>query len=148
MCKILYKKFLCKIHHVIFLVVHKFYGHVTGDIIYQEFVKMDMQDFISNDLSKRYYRNEITYKDFEYLESNFNLKLEMLERGLKPEIVSVSNEVFLVRRAIEINKIELKQDIFKTIAIRKAIDSGLKIVKEAMKINANDTSYKSWSEHP
>ncbi|AMR76162.1 hypothetical protein A0V01_06125 (plasmid) [Borrelia hermsii] len=109
---------------------------------------MDMQDFISNDLSKRYYRNEITYKDFEYLESNFNLKLEMLERGLKPEIVSVSNEVFLVRRAIEINKIELKQDIFKTIAIRKAIDSGLKIVKEAMKINANDTSYKSWSEHP
>ncbi|AHH04176.1 hypothetical protein BHY_1225 (plasmid) [Borrelia nietonii YOR] len=42
---------------------------------------------------------------------------------------------------------KLKQDISKTIAIRKAIDSELKTVKEAMKINANDTPYKSCSEH-
>ncbi|AHH13342.1 BDR-repeat family protein (plasmid) [Borrelia hermsii YBT] len=44
---------------------------------------MDMQDFIANDLSKRYYRNELIYKCIEYLESNFNLKFEMLEHSLK-----------------------------------------------------------------
>ncbi|WP_051428600.1 Bdr family repetitive protein [Borrelia coriaceae] len=77
-----------------------FNGHVTEDMIYQEFVKMGMQDFVANDLSKRYYRNELTYKDIEYLESNFNLKLEMLERSLRAEIMSVKIELD--------NKIETK----------------------------------------
>ncbi|AHH11574.1 Bdr family repetitive protein [Borrelia coriaceae] len=70
-----------------------FNGYVTEDMIYQEFVKMGMQDYVANDLSKRYYRNELTYKDIEYLDSNFNLKLEMLERSLKSEIVSVRIEL-------------------------------------------------------
>ncbi|WP_247067723.1 Bdr family repetitive protein [Borrelia puertoricensis] len=70
-----------------------FNGHITEEIIYQEFVKMGMQDFIANDLSKRYYRNELTYKDIEYLESNFNLKFEMLERSLKSEIIFVKTEL-------------------------------------------------------
>ncbi|WP_247068082.1 Bdr family repetitive protein [Borrelia puertoricensis] len=70
-----------------------FNGHVTEEIIYQEFVKMGMQDFIANDLSKRYYRNELTYRDIEYLESNFNLKLEMLERSLKSEVIFVKTEL-------------------------------------------------------
>ncbi|WP_330730402.1 Bdr family repetitive protein [Borrelia turicatae] len=77
-----------------------FNGHITEEIIYQEFVKMGMQDFIANELSKRYYRNELTYKDIEYLESNFNLKLEMLERSLKSEIISVKTELD--------NKIDIK----------------------------------------
>ncbi|WP_338067536.1 Bdr family repetitive protein [Borrelia turicatae] len=84
-----------------------FNGHITEEIIYQEFVKMGMQDFVANELSKRYYRNELTYKDIEYLESNFNLKFEMLERSLKSEIAFVSNEISLVRKDIEINKMEL-----------------------------------------
>ncbi|AHH04221.1 BDR-repeat family protein (plasmid) [Borrelia nietonii YOR] len=113
-----------------------FNGHITEEIIYQEFVKMGMQDFIANDLSKRYYRNELTYKDIEYLENNFNLKLEMLERSLKSEIISVkaeldnkidivrnelktdiasvSNEISLVRKDMEINKMELNSKLDKT----------------------------------
>ncbi|AHH11313.1 Bdr family repetitive protein [Borrelia coriaceae] len=70
-----------------------FNGHITEDMIYQEFVKMGMQDYVANELSKRYYRNELTYKDIEYLESNFNLKLEMLERSLNSEIVSFKVEL-------------------------------------------------------
>ncbi|UPA15668.1 Bdr family repetitive protein [Borrelia turicatae] len=77
-----------------------FNGHITEEIIYQEFVKMGMQDFIASDLSKRYYRNELTYKDIEYLETTFNLKLEMLERSLKSEIISVKTELD--------NKIDIK----------------------------------------
>ncbi|WP_434757238.1 Bdr family repetitive protein (plasmid) [Borrelia puertoricensis] len=85
-----------------------FNGHITEEIIYQEFVKMGMQDFIANDLSKRYYRNELTYKDIEYLESNFNLKLEMLERSLKSEIIFVKTEL---DNKIDIIRNELKSDI-------------------------------------
>ncbi|WP_247032758.1 Bdr family repetitive protein [Borrelia venezuelensis] len=85
-----------------------FNGHITEEIIYQEFVKMGMQDFIANELSKRYYRNELTYKDIEYLESNFNLKLEMLERSLKSEVISVKTEL---DNKIDIIRNELKSDI-------------------------------------
>ncbi|UPA19154.1 Bdr family repetitive protein (plasmid) [Borrelia puertoricensis] len=113
-----------------------FNGHITEEIIYQEFVKMGMQDFIANDLSKRYYRNELTYRDIEYLETTFNLKLEMLERSLKSEIISVKteldnkidsvennlnvkidnvrNEVSLVRKDMEINRVELDNKLDKT----------------------------------
>ncbi|UVY98940.1 Bdr family repetitive protein [Borrelia hermsii] len=37
---------------------------------------------IAVDLSCRYYKNELTYKDIKYLENTFNLKPEMLERSL------------------------------------------------------------------
>ncbi|WP_330730665.1 Bdr family repetitive protein [Borrelia turicatae] len=96
-----------------------FNGHITEEIIYQEFVKMGMQDFIANNLSKRYYRNELTYKDIEYLESNFNLKLEMLERSLKSEIISVKTELDNkidikfneLDTKIDVNKMELKSTL-------------------------------------
>ncbi|WP_347343320.1 Bdr family repetitive protein [Borrelia puertoricensis] len=131
-----------------------FNGHITEEIIYQEFVKMGMQDFIANDLSKRYYRNELTYRDIEYLETTFNLKLEMLERSLKSEVIfvkteldnkidsvennlnvkidnvrnelksdikdldnkidNVRNEVSLVRKDMEINRVELDNKLDKT----------------------------------
>ncbi|UPA14296.1 Bdr family repetitive protein [Borrelia turicatae] len=87
-----------------------FNGHITEEIIYQEFVKMGMQDFIASDLSKRYYRNELTYKDIEYLESNFNLKLEMLERSLKSEIISVKTELDN-KIDIKFNELDNKIDI-------------------------------------
>ncbi|UPA11685.1 hypothetical protein bpSLO_001581 (plasmid) [Borrelia parkeri] len=60
-----------------------FNGHITEEIIYQEFVKMGMQDFVANDLSKRYYRNELTYKDIEYLETTFTLSLKKLKHYYK-----------------------------------------------------------------
>ncbi|WP_434757359.1 Bdr family repetitive protein (plasmid) [Borrelia puertoricensis] len=96
-----------------------FNGHITEEIIYQEFVKMGMQNFIANDLSKRYYRNELTYRDIEYLESNFNLKLEMLERSLKSEVIFVKTELDNKIDSVENNlnvkidnvRNELKSDI-------------------------------------
>ncbi|WP_434757309.1 Bdr family repetitive protein (plasmid) [Borrelia puertoricensis] len=107
-----------------------FNGHITEEIIYQEFVKMGMQDFIANDLSKRYYRNELTYKDIEYLESNFNLKLEMLERSLKSEIISVKTEL---DNKIDIIRNELKSDI-------KDLDNKIDIVESNLNVKI-DTKF-------
>ncbi|AHH11676.1 Bdr family repetitive protein [Borrelia coriaceae] len=106
--------------------VQVFSGHVTEDIIYQEFVKMGMQDFVANDLSKRYYRNELTYKDIEYLENNFNFRFEKLEekisgveKRLEDRINSVESNLNLkiemtersLRSEITSVKTELKSDI-------------------------------------
>ncbi|WP_247067691.1 Bdr family repetitive protein [Borrelia puertoricensis] len=107
-----------------------FNGHITEEIIYQEFVKMGMQDFIANDLSKRYYRNELTYRDIEYLESNFNLKLEMLERSLKSEIISVKTEL---DNKIDIIRNELKSDI-------KDLDNKIDIVESNLNVKI-DTKF-------
>ncbi|UGQ17783.1 Bdr family repetitive protein [Borrelia sp. RT1S] len=67
--------------------------HVTQEIIYDEFVKLGMQKFIADDLSKRYYHNELTYKDLEYLQDKFDLKLKRLEDNLKHEIAAVRTEL-------------------------------------------------------
>ncbi|WP_330730386.1 Bdr family repetitive protein [Borrelia turicatae] len=109
-----------------------FNGHITEEIIYQEFVKMGMQDFVANDLSKRYYRNELTYKDIEYLESNFNLKLEMLERSLKSEIISVKTEL---DNKIDAVRSELKSDI-------KDLDNKIDTVRSELKSDIKDLDNK------
>ncbi|UGQ16697.1 Bdr family repetitive protein [Borrelia sp. RT5S] len=57
--------------------------HVTQEIIYDEFVKLGMQKFVADDLSKRYYHNELTYKDLEYLEDKFGLLLEKFRGQIK-----------------------------------------------------------------
>ncbi|AHH14607.1 Bdr family repetitive protein, partial [Borrelia hermsii] len=66
---------------------------ITQQMVIAELIKAGINRDIAADLSFRYYRNELTYKDIEYLESNFNLKLEMLERSLKSEIISVKTEL-------------------------------------------------------
>ncbi|WP_247032438.1 Bdr family repetitive protein [Borrelia venezuelensis] len=53
-------------------------NQITEEMILKEFLRMGMEELIAADLSKRYYHNNLTYKDLEYLESNFNLKFEML----------------------------------------------------------------------
>ena len=67
--------------------------HVTQEIIYDEFVKLGMQKFIADDLSKRYYHNELTYKDLEYLGDKFGLLLKNLEDRLNAKIDAVRTEL-------------------------------------------------------
>ncbi|WP_434757247.1 Bdr family repetitive protein (plasmid) [Borrelia puertoricensis] len=124
-----------------------FNGHITEEIIYQEFVKMGMQDFIANDLSKRYYRNELTYKDIEYLESNFNLKFEMLERSLKSEIIFVKTELDNKIDSVESNlnvKIDTKfNDLDNKIDIVKnELKSEISLVRKDMEINKMELNSK------
>ncbi|AYE36980.1 hypothetical protein DB313_05635 (plasmid) [Borrelia turcica IST7] len=81
-----------------------FNEHITQEVIYKEFVKLGMQEVIANDLSRRYYHNELTYKDLEYLGNKFDLKLEKLEDNLK-------NEMEINKKEMEINMMEIKSTL-------------------------------------
>ncbi|ACH94146.1 Bdr family repetitive protein [Borrelia duttonii] len=93
-------------------------------MVLNELVKAGINREIADDLSYRYYKNELTTKDLQYLESNFNLKLEILERGLKADIKELDNkidkvrdelksDISLVRKDMEVNKMELDTKIDK-----------------------------------
>nr|AAF19118.1 BdrC4 [Borrelia hermsii] len=77
---------------------------VTQQMVIAELVKAGIDRDIATDLSYRYYRNELTYKDIEYLETTFNLKLEKVEASLKSDIKDLDNKIDNVRN-------ELKSDI-------------------------------------
>ncbi|MCD2349903.1 Bdr family repetitive protein [Borreliella americana] len=51
---------------------------VTQEQIYKEFIRLGMEQLIAQDLSKRYYYNELTYRDLENLEKQFNIKFDNL----------------------------------------------------------------------
>ncbi|WP_330730439.1 Bdr family repetitive protein [Borrelia turicatae] len=138
---------------------------ITQQMVIAELTRAGINRDIAVDLSYRYYKNELTYKDIEYLETTFNLKLEKVEALLQAEIQrvettlksdirdldakvntvennlntkidtkfndldtkidtvesnlntkidSVKNEVFLVRKDMEINRVELDNKLDKT----------------------------------
>ncbi|AHH11803.1 BDR-repeat family protein (plasmid) [Borrelia coriaceae ATCC 43381] len=74
-------------------------------------IKAGIDRDIAIDLSYRYYRNELTYKDIEYLENTFNLKLEKVESNLKSDIKDLDNKIDNVRKDIEINKMEFRSTL-------------------------------------
>ncbi|MCD2401799.1 Bdr family repetitive protein, partial [Borreliella bissettiae] len=45
--------------------------NITEEQIYKEFLRLGMEQLIAQDLSKRYYHNELTYRDLENLEKQF-----------------------------------------------------------------------------
>ncbi|WP_418909494.1 Bdr family repetitive protein (plasmid) [Borreliella sinica] len=52
---------------------------VSEEQIYNEFIRLGMEQLIAQDLSKRYFHNELTYRDLENLEKQFGLKFDNLE---------------------------------------------------------------------
>nr|WP_247088370.1 Bdr family repetitive protein [Borrelia nietonii] len=66
---------------------------ITQQMVIAELTKAGINREIAIDLSYRYYRNELTYKDIEYLETTFNLKLEKLEASLKSDIRDLDNKI-------------------------------------------------------
>ncbi|WP_317135461.1 Bdr family repetitive protein [Borrelia miyamotoi] len=130
---------------------------ITRQMVLAELIKAGINQEIAEDLSYRYYKNELTHKDIEYLKENFDIKLEKVEVGLKADIkashsdldnkidtkfteldnkidkvetslksdiASVSNEVALVRKDMEINKMELNSQLVK---ITSKLESSFKL---------------------
>ncbi|WAZ72289.1 Bdr family repetitive protein (plasmid) [Borrelia miyamotoi] len=141
---------------------------ITRQMVLAELIKAGINQEIAEDLSYRYYKNELTHKDIEYLKENFDIKLEKvqdslkadikashsdldnkidnvennlnnkidnnfneldnkiekIEAGLKSDIASVSNEVALVRKDMEINKMELNSQLVK---ITSKLESSFKL---------------------
>nr|WP_099497182.1 Bdr family repetitive protein [Borrelia miyamotoi]WDE73269.1 Bdr family repetitive protein [Borrelia miyamotoi]WDE73390.1 Bdr family repetitive protein [Borrelia miyamotoi] len=137
---------------------------ITRQMVLSELIKAGINQEIAEDLAYRYYKNELTHKDIEYLKENFDIKLEKVQDSLKADIekvesnlkfeiekvdaglkaeikeldnkidniennlnnkienvrtelksdiASVSNEVALVRKDMEINKMELNSQLIK-----------------------------------
>ncbi|AOW96181.1 Bdr family repetitive protein [Borrelia miyamotoi] len=81
---------------------------ITRQMVLAELIKAGINQEIAEDLSYRYYKNELTHKDIEYLKENFDIKLEKVEASLKSDIEKV--EVSL-RADIEKVEASLKSDI-------------------------------------
>ncbi|WP_422850155.1 Bdr family repetitive protein, partial [Borreliella afzelii] len=64
-------------------------ANITEEQIYKEFLRLGMEQLIAQDLSKRYYHNELTYRDLENLEKQFGLKFDNLDF----KIDTVKNEL-------------------------------------------------------
>ncbi|WP_419264790.1 Bdr family repetitive protein, partial [Borreliella afzelii] len=73
--------------------------NITEEQIYKEFLRLGMEQLIAQDLSKRYYHNELTYRDLENLEKQFGIKFDNLiseisfvEKNLDTKIDGIKNE--------------------------------------------------------
>uniref|UniRef100_UPI003AF562B9 Bdr family repetitive protein n=1 Tax=Borreliella afzelii TaxID=29518 RepID=UPI003AF562B9 len=73
---------------------------VTEEQIYNEFIRLGMEQLIAQDLSKRYYHNELTYRDLENLEKQFGLKFDNLiykidtvEKTLQKDISNLNAKI-------------------------------------------------------
>ncbi len=51
---------------------------VSEEQMYNEFIRLGMEQLIVQDLSKKYYHNELTYRDLENLEKQFEIKFDNL----------------------------------------------------------------------
>ncbi|AHH06980.1 BDR-repeat family protein (plasmid) [Borrelia crocidurae DOU] len=80
---------------------------ITRQMVLNELVRAGINREIADDLSYRYYKNELTIKDLQYLKENFDIKLEMLERGLKSDIKELDTKIDTVENNLNI-KIDIK----------------------------------------
>ncbi|ANF34506.1 hypothetical protein A7978_05870 (plasmid) [Borrelia turicatae] len=55
---------------------------ITQQMVIAELTRAGISKDIAIDLSYRYYKNELTYKDIEFLKENFDIKLKHLEDGI------------------------------------------------------------------
>ncbi|WP_346313268.1 Bdr family repetitive protein [Borrelia miyamotoi] len=62
---------------------------ITRQMVLAELIKAGINQEIAEDLSYRYYKNELTHKDIEYLKENFDIKLAKVEASLKSDIEKV-----------------------------------------------------------
>nr|AAF19132.1 BdrC2 [Borrelia hermsii] len=112
---------------------------VTQQMVIAELVKAGIDRDIATDLSYRYYRNELTYKDIGYLETTFNLKLEKVEASLKSDIKDLDNKIDTVENNLNIKidnvRNELKSDI-------KDLDNKIDNVRNELKSDIKDLDNK------
>ncbi len=139
--------------------------NVTEEQIYKEFLRLGMEQLIAQDLSKRYYHNELTYRDLENLEKQFgikfdnlvskidsveknlNTKIDSAEKNLDTKIDGIKNEfnakIDGLNTKIEnlntkIDNVEknLKQDISNLVQdLKKDIQINSKLLSEKLKVS-------------
>ncbi|WP_418905327.1 Bdr family repetitive protein (plasmid) [Borreliella turdi] len=103
--------------------------NITEEQIYKEFLRLGMEQLIAQDLSKRYYHNELTYRDLENLEKQFGIKFEYLDF----KIDTLKSELNAKIDTVEKN---LQKDIANLDAKIDTVEKNLKQnLDEKLKIN-------------
>ncbi|WP_234925688.1 Bdr family repetitive protein, partial [Borreliella valaisiana] len=93
--------------------------NITEEQIYKEFLRLGMEHLIAQDLSKRYYHNDLTYRDLENLEKQFGIKFENLDF----KIDTVKSELTIKINTVEKN---LQKDIANLNAKIDTVEKNLK----------------------
>ncbi|WP_418453686.1 Bdr family repetitive protein [Borreliella bissettiae] len=95
---------------------------VSQEQIYKEFLRLGMEQLIAQDLSKRYYHNELTYRDLENLEKQFDIKFDNLiseisyvEKNLQKDISNLNTKIDSVEKNLrkDISNLDAKIDSVK-----------------------------------
>ncbi|PRR25609.1 hypothetical protein CV642_06265 [Borreliella burgdorferi] len=118
---------------------------VTQEQIYKEFIRLGMEQLIAQDLSKRYYHNELTYRDLENLEKQFDIKFDNLifkidsvEKNLQKDISNLDVKIDTVEKNLNAKIDSLDKNLQKDIS---NLDAKIDTVEK--NLNAKIDSVKS-----
>ncbi|AYE36950.1 hypothetical protein DB313_05480 (plasmid) [Borrelia turcica IST7] len=88
--------------------------HITEQQVYEELIRMGMDKPIAIQFANKYFYNELTQRDLENLEKNFNVRLKALEdriMGVENRISELKDDIKSLDTKIDNVKNELKDDI-------------------------------------
>ncbi len=118
---------------------------VTQEQIYKEFIRLGMEQLIAQDLSKRYYHNELTYRDLENLEKQFDIKFDNLifkidsvEKNLQKDISNLDVKIDTVEKNLNAKIDSVEKNLQKDIS---HLDAKIDTVEK--NLNAKIDSVKS-----
>ncbi|ADQ29006.1 BdrF protein (plasmid) [Borreliella burgdorferi N40] len=103
---------------------------VTQEQIYKEFIRLGMEQLIAQDLSKRYYHNELTYRDLENLEKQFDIKFDNLVSKIDNAKSELNTKIDNVEKNLQkdISNLDIKID---------AVEKNLHVKIDAIKSELN-----------
>ncbi|APJ09301.1 Bdr family repetitive protein [Borreliella afzelii] len=115
--------------------------NITEEQIYKEFLRLGMEQLIAKDLSKRYYHNELTYRDLENLEKQFNLKFDNLiseisfvEKNLNTKIDNLDAKIDTVEKNLQKDISNLEQNLNKNMSIlEQNLNKNMSILEQNLK---------------
>ncbi|WP_418885427.1 Bdr family repetitive protein [Borreliella carolinensis] len=91
---------------------------ISQEQIYKEFLRLGMEQLIAQDLSKRYYHNELTYRDLENLEKQFDIKFDNLvfkidtaEKNLQKDISNLDIKIDTVEKNLNAKIENVKSEL-------------------------------------
>ncbi len=114
---------------------------VSQEQIYKEFIRLGMEQLIAQDLSKRYYHNELTYRDLENLEKQFDIKFDNLifkidsvEKNLQKDISNLDAKIDTVEKNLNVKIDAVKSELNAKI---DTVEKNLNVKIDAVKSELN-----------
>ncbi|WCB91161.1 Bdr family repetitive protein [Borrelia miyamotoi] len=116
---------------------------ITRQMVLSELIKAGINQEIAEDLAYRYYKNELTHKDIEYLKENFDIKLEKVQDSLKADIEKVeSNLKFEIEKVEASLKADIKELDNKIDNIENNLNNKIENVRTELKADIRDLDNK------